>query len=101
MDTTTTFTSSLPKWPDIVRSPEQVFRFDNVAQSMISGIENNFIAAIGTMDVGSHCLQYLFNPKVYRQIDGTIKAIISNASDVRGEFSLKKTIWMPYNSSQS
>jgi hypothetical protein len=90
MDTATTFTASLPKRPDIVGSPEQVIRFKNFTQAMISGIENGFIAAIGTIDIGSHCLHYLFNPKLFRQFDGTVTAIIGNASDARGEFSLKK-----------
>ena len=85
-----TFTSSLPCRPDITGSPEQVFLYDNFRSAFISGIESGTIAAIGTIDLGSSCLQYLFNLKVHRKLDGTISAIISNSSNTVGEFSLRK-----------
>lgn len=83
-----TFTSSLPGRPDITGSPEQVYLYDNFRSAFISGIDNGTIAAIGTIDLGSSCLQYLFNLKVHRKLDGTITDIIGNSSNTTGEFSL-------------
>lgn len=85
-----TFTSSLPRRPDITGSPEQVFRYDNFRTALVSGIENGIIAAIGTIDLGSSCFQYLFNPTVHRRLDGTISAILGNSSNTIGEFSIRK-----------
>jgi hypothetical protein len=85
-----TFTSSLPRRPDITGSPEQVFRYDNFRTALVSGIENGIIAAIGTIDLGSSCFQYLFNPTVHRRLDGTIAAILGNSSNSIGEFSIRK-----------
>lgn len=90
MDNTTTFTLSVLKCSYIVGLPEQVFHFSDFSEYMLTGIKIGLIAAIHTMDIGSHCLQYLFNPKVFCQIDGTKTAIICNSSNVRGKFSLKK-----------
>lgn len=85
-----TFTASLPRRPDITGAPEQVFRYDNFLTALIAGIDNGVIAAIGTIDLGSSCLQYLFNLKIHRRLDGTPSAIIGNSSDTIGEFSLRK-----------
>jgi len=86
----TTFTASLPRRPDITGSAEQVFRFENFRTAFISGIEAGTIAAIGTIDLGSECLQYLFNLKIHRKLDGTVSDIIGNSSNTVGEFSLRK-----------
>ena len=85
-----TFTSSLPRRPDITGSPDQVFRFTNFRSALIDGIQNGTIAAIGTIDMGSNCLQYLFNIKVHKRLDGMVSAFIGNLSDVVSEFSLQK-----------
>ena len=85
-----TFTSTLPLRPDITGSPEQVFRYENFLSAFISGIDNGMIAAIGTIDLGSRCLQYLFNLKIHRRLDGTVAAIIGNSSNTVGEFTLRK-----------
>lgn len=85
-----TFTLSLPKRPDIVGSPDQVFRMDDFLSTLVTGIEKGMIAAIGTIDLGSSCLQYLFNLKIFHKLDGTVAAIIGNSSDMVGEFSLRK-----------
>lgn len=86
----TTFTSSLPRRPDITGSPDQVFQYGNFRAAFVAGIENGTIAAIGTIDLGSNCLQYLFNLKVHKKLDGTISEIIGNSSNTIGEFSLRK-----------
>ena len=85
-----TFTSSLPRRPDIIGSPDQVFLFDNFRSALINGIQHGTIAAIGTIDMGSNCFQYLFNLKVHKKLDGTVSAIIGNSSNIAGEFSLRK-----------
>ena len=78
----------LPKRPDIDGSPEQVFKYDTFHRSFVDGITNGAIAALGTVNIGSSCLQYIFDPVIYKNLDGKVIAIIGNASNSIGEFSL-------------
>jgi hypothetical protein len=48
----TKYTALLPKRPNIVGSPDQVYHFNNFLTALIKGIDNGIIAAIGTVDSG-------------------------------------------------
>ena len=54
------------------------------------GIDNNIIAAFGTINLGSNCHQYLFNLKVLGTIEGATTAIDGNSFIVIGKLSLGK-----------
>ncbi len=56
--TKTTYVTSFPKRNDITGSPDQVFKFDNFLDYLICGIRAKTIAAIGTINPGSLCIQY-------------------------------------------
>ena len=60
--TDTTYMTSFPKRNDITGAPDQVFKFDNYLDCLTSGIRANTIAAIGTINPESLCLQSLFAP---------------------------------------
>ena len=90
VDTTTYYTDSYPLRPDITGAPDQVFKFDNFLEHLLGGIKANTISAIGTLNAGSMCLQYLYAPQVHYDLSGTPLAIIGNSSNKKGEFSLIK-----------
>ncbi len=57
---------------------------------MIGGIIANTISAIGTINPGSLCIQYLYAPQIHFDLAGEPIAFIGNLSDKMGEFSLIK-----------
>jgi hypothetical protein len=57
---------------------------------LAGGISANMIAAIGTINPGSFCLQYLFAPQIHYNLSGEPIAFIGNSSNKKGEFSMIK-----------
>ncbi len=86
----TTCTASFPKRPDITGAPNQVFKFDNFLDRLIGGIKAITISAIGTINPGSLCTQYLYAPQSHFNLAGKPIAFIGNLSNKMGEFSLIK-----------
>jgi hypothetical protein len=58
----TTYMASFSKRPNIMGAPDQVFQFNNFLEHLIGGIKANTISAIGTINPGSLCTQYLYAP---------------------------------------
>jgi hypothetical protein len=86
----TTYTASFPKRPDITGTPNQVFQFNNLLEHLIGGIKANTISAIGTINPGSLCTQYLYAPQIHFNLASKPIAFIGNLSTKMGEFSLIK-----------
>jgi hypothetical protein len=72
-------------------APNQVFKFDNFLDRLIGGIKANTISAIGTINPGSLCTQYLYAPQIHFNLASKPIAFIGNLSNKMGEFSL---IWI-------
>ncbi len=85
-----TYTGSIPKRPDIMGAPDQVFKFDNFLDSLIGGIRGNTIAAIGTINPGLLCIQHLYAPQIHYNLSGKPIVFIRNLFNKEGEFSLIK-----------
>ncbi len=68
--------------------PDQVFKFDNFLTHLMGGTETNTIAAIGTINPGSLCLQYLYDPQIQYNLLGEPIAFIENSSNKNGKFSM-------------
>jgi hypothetical protein len=66
----TTYTASFPKRPDITGAPDQVFHFNNFLERLIGGIKAKTIFAIGTINPGSLCTQYLYAPQIHFNLAG-------------------------------
>jgi hypothetical protein len=86
----TTYMASFPKRPDITGAPDQIFKFDNFLDRLISGIKANTISAVGTINPGSLCTQLLYAPQIHFNLAGSLIAFIGNLSNKMGEFSLIK-----------
>jgi hypothetical protein len=84
------YTASFPKRPIIMGAPDQVFKFDNFLDCLIGGIKANTISAIGTINPGSLCAQYLYAPQIHFNLAGKPIAFIGNLSNKMGKFSLIK-----------
>ncbi len=57
---------------------------------LIGGIKANIIAAIGTINLGFLCTQFLYAPQIYINPAGNPIAFIGNSSNKKGKFSLIK-----------
>jgi hypothetical protein len=86
----TTYTASFSKRPNISRAPYQVFKFDSFLDCLIGGIKANTISAVGTINPGSLCTQFLYAPQIHFNLAGNPIAFIGNLSFKMGEFSLIK-----------
>jgi hypothetical protein len=86
----TTYTASFPKRPNITGTPDQVFQFNNFLELLIGGINANTNSAIGTINPGSLCTQYLYAPQIHFNLAGEPIAFIGNLSNKMGKFSLIK-----------
>jgi hypothetical protein len=86
----TTYTASFPKRPNITGAPDQVFKFDNFLDRLIGGIKANTISAIGAINPGSLCTQYLYTTQIHFSLAGKLIAFIGNWSNKKGKFSLIK-----------
>jgi hypothetical protein len=82
--------ASFPKRPNIMGAPDQVFQFNNFLERLIGGIKANTISAIGTINPGSLCTQYLYAPQIHFNLAGEPIAFIGNLSNKMGEFSMIK-----------
>ncbi len=67
---------------------EQVFKYQHFVKSLIASIEADTIAAIGTVNMGLAYVQYIFNPKVHRDLQGKPTTIVGNSLDMIGEYLL-------------
>ncbi len=72
-------------------APDQVFKFGNFLDCLIGSIRGNTIAAIGTINPGSLCIQYLYAPQIHYDLSGKPIAFTGNLSSKEGKFSLIKT----------
>jgi hypothetical protein len=88
--TKTTYVTSFPKKNDITGAPDQVFKFDNFLDNLTGGIRAKTIAAIGTINPGSLCIQYLFAPQIHYNLSGTPITFIENSSNKKDKFSMIK-----------
>jgi hypothetical protein len=79
--TETTFVTSFFKRNDITGAPDQVFKFDNFLDYLTDGIRAKTIAAIGTINPGSLCIQYVFASQIHYDLSGTPIAFIGNSSN--------------------
>jgi hypothetical protein len=86
----TTYTASFPKRPNVTGAPNQVFKFHNFFDCLIGGIKANTISAIGTINLGSLCMQFLYAPQIHFNLAGKPIAFIGNSSNKMGGFSLSK-----------
>ncbi len=86
----TTYTASFPKRSNIMGAPDQVFKFENFLDHLIGGIKANTISAIGTINPGSLCTQFLYALQIHFNLAGNPIAFIGNLSNKMGEFSLIK-----------
>ena len=84
--TKTTYVTSFPKRNDITGAPD-LFKIDNFLVYLTGGIRAKTIAAIGTINPGSLCIQYLFTPQIHYDLSGSPIAFIGNSSNKKGKFS--------------
>jgi hypothetical protein len=82
--------ASFPKRPNITEAPDKVFQNNNFLERLIGGIKANTISAIGTINPGSLCTQYLYAPQIHFNLAGEPIAFIGNLSNNMGKFSLIK-----------
>jgi hypothetical protein len=61
----TTYMGSIPKRPNIMGNPNHVFKFDNFLDCLIGRFRGNTIAAIGTINPGSPCIEYPYAPQIH------------------------------------
>jgi hypothetical protein len=61
-------------------------------ERLIGGIKANTISAIGTINPGSLCTQYLYAPQIRFNLAGKPIAFIGNSSNKMGKFSLIKIV---------
>jgi hypothetical protein len=80
----------IPKKPNITGNLDQVIKFDNFLDCLIGGIRGNTITAVGTINPGSLCIQYLYAPHIHCNLSGKRITFIGNSSNKEGEFSLIK-----------
>ncbi len=80
------FTSSIPICKDINGSPEQVFKYQHFVELLIASIKAGTIITIGTVNMGSVYVQYIFSPKVYKNLQRKQITIVGNSSDTIGEY---------------
>ena len=78
------YTTSIPKRPDITGKPDQVFQFQNFMDHLIGGIRAGTIAALGTVVPGSLSLQYLYAPQLHCNLSGKPIAIVGNGQRREG-----------------
>ncbi len=86
----TTYMASFPKRPNITGAPNQVFKFNNFLDRLIGGIKANTISAIGTINPGFLCTQFLYAPQIHFNLAGKPIVFIGNLSNKMGELSLIK-----------
>jgi hypothetical protein len=84
------YTTSIPKRPDLTGTLDQVFQFENFMDHLIGGIRAGTIAALGTVVPGSFSLQYLHAPQLHCNLSGKPIAIVGNCSNKPGEFTMIK-----------
>jgi hypothetical protein len=83
------FSESYPKRSDIIGSCEQAFGCGTVLHTtIVNSIKAGTVAAIGIVSFGSLETMFIYNPQVHIKLDGTPTAILGNASNVIGEFTL-------------
>jgi hypothetical protein len=86
----TTYMATFPKRSNITGAPDKVFQFNIFLKRLIGGIKTNTISAIGAINPGSLCTQYLYAPQIHFNLAGEPIAFIGNLSNKMGKFSLIK-----------
>jgi hypothetical protein len=71
-------------------APNQVFKLNNFLDQLIGGIKANTISAIGIINLGYLCTQFLYAPQIHFNLAGKPIAFIGNSSKKMGKFSLIK-----------
>ncbi len=84
----TTYMASFLKRSDITGAPDQVFKLEKLLDCLIEGIKANTIPAIGTINPGSLCTQFLYAPQIHFNLASKPIAFIGNSSNKMGKFSL-------------
>ena len=69
-------------------SPRQVFVSTKGKNDFVDKIAAGSIAAVVSPDLRGHA-DHIFAPKIHRDFDSDDKAIVDNASDAQGEYSLR------------
>ena len=93
MATSKFFTGLIPKCNNVTGAPNQVFIFaENFTndKAAVKLVQTKTITALDTVTPGSTVLQYIFDPRIHRNLSGKPATIIGNASNKQGEFSLVK-----------
>jgi hypothetical protein len=86
----TTYMASFPKRPNITGALDQVFKFNNFLNLLIGGIKANTISAIGTINPGFLCTQFLYAPQIHFNLASKPIAFIGKSSNKMVKFSLIK-----------
>ena len=69
-------------------SPRQVCVSTKGKDDLLNKIAAGSVAAVVSPDLRGHA-DHIFAPKIHRDFDGDAKAIVGNASDTQGEYSLR------------
>jgi hypothetical protein len=73
-----------------METPDHIFKLNNFLDHLIGSIKANTISAIGTINPGSLCAQFLYATQIHFNLAGEPIAFIGNLSNKMGEFSLIK-----------
>ena len=82
----TTFSKSQPRNPKVDGTPEQVYAFSE-PDGLIKTIDAGNVASIRSYDVDGNTIA-AYCPHIDRDLMGKPEAIVGNASDIKGEYSL-------------
>lgn len=65
-----------------------MFKYQHFVKSMVAAIDAGTVAALATINLGSAYIQYIFSPKVHKNLEGKPVAIVGNSSNTIDEYSL-------------
>ena len=82
----TTFSKSQPRNPKVDGTPEQVYAFSE-PDGLIKTIEAGNVASVRSYDVDGNSIAAYY-PHIDKDLMGKPEAIVGNASDIKGEYSL-------------
>ena len=82
------FSTSKPLNPSVDGTPKQVYTGKDWVNDLVNNISAGSISSIMGPDLKGE-LTHIFAPKIKRNFEGTTVGIAGNASNVKGEFSLR------------
>ena len=82
------FSTSKPLNPSVEGTPKQVYADNNWVDNLVNKVSAGSILSIMGPDLRGE-LTHIFAPKIKRNFEGAAVGISGNASDVKGEFSLR------------